>query len=136
MLFHLLARKRWARGVSSRIASIITMFILLATLLLLGFSVYLAAELGFLSIPGVKLQMSSPSTPVDSVRVPKLIGLNYAQAKALAARDGFKLVVMNNVTSGKVKGQSPERGRPRYTGRHDPKFSLMVHKLAKQCLWV
>ena len=98
------------KGRESRIASIITMFILLATLLLLGFSVYLAAELGFLSIPGVKLQMSSPSTPVDSVRVPKLIGLNYAQAKALAARDGFKLVVMNNVTSGKVKGQSPEGG--------------------------
>ncbi len=98
------------KGRESRIAGIITMFILLATLLLLGFSVYLATELGFLSIPGVKLQVSSSTTPVDSVRVPDLIGLDYAQAKALAARGGFKLVVMNNVTSGKVKRQSPEGG--------------------------
>jgi serine/threonine-protein kinase len=98
------------KGRESRIAGIITIFILLATLLLLGFSVYLAAELGFLSIPGVKPQMSSPTTPVDSVRVPNLIGLDYAQTKALAARHGFKLMVMNNVTSGKVKRQSPKAG--------------------------
>jgi serine/threonine-protein kinase len=101
------------KGRESRIAGIITVFILIATLLLLGFSVYLAAELGFLSIPGIKSQMSSPTTPVNSVRVPKLIGLDYVQAKAKAAHDGFKLVVMNNVTSGKVKLQSPMSGLAR-----------------------
>jgi serine/threonine protein kinase len=98
------------KGRESRIAGIITVIILVATLLLLGFSVYLAAELGFLSIPGVKSQISSPTTPVDSVEVPNLIGQDYAQAKVLAARDGFKLVVMNNVTSGKVNLQSPKGG--------------------------
>src|SRR5436853_1164308 len=68
----------------SRLAGIITILILIATLLLLGFSIYLATELGFLSIPGIKQQIPSPTVPVNSIRVPNLITLNYAQAKALA----------------------------------------------------
>jgi len=107
-----------SRGNESRLAGVITIFILIATLLLLGFSVYLAAELGFLSIPGVKTQTVSPTAPPDSVLVPNLIGQNYAQTKALAERSGFKLVVMNNVTSGKVIHQSPTWGD--YARRGEP----------------
>jgi serine/threonine protein kinase len=107
-----------SRGNESRLAGVITIFILIATLLLLGFSVYLAAELGFLSIPGVKTQTVSPTAPPDSVLVPNLIGQNYPQAKALAERSGFKFVVINNVTSGKVIHQSPTWGD--YAKRGEP----------------
>jgi len=94
----------------SRIAGIITIFILTATLLLLGFSVYLAAELGFLSFPGGTRPTVSPTTvPPNSVLVPNLFGLDYMHAKALAEQKGFKLAV-NGLTTGKVKSQSLKVG--------------------------
>ncbi len=97
------------RDRESRIANIITILILIATLLLLGFSIYLAGELGFISVPGLKPQIPSPTTPVG-VQVPNLINLDYMQAKAKASQSGFQLVVTNNLTSGKVIDQSPKPG--------------------------
>jgi eukaryotic-like serine/threonine-protein kinase len=56
----------------ARFATIVTILILLATLLLLGFSVYLAVELGFISLP---FSGASPTATVTSlVPVPNLIG--------------------------------------------------------------
>jgi serine/threonine protein kinase len=95
----------------SRIAGIITIFILTATLLLLGFSVYLAAELGFLSLPGGTKPTASPTTvPPNSVLVPNFFGLDYVHAEALAQQSEFKLVAVNGLTSGKVKAQSLKVG--------------------------
>lgn len=93
----------------SHIANIITIFILIATLLLLGFSIYLAGELGFVSLPGLKTQIPSSTVSVG-VQVPNLINLDYAQAKAVARQRGFQLVVENNLISGKVINQSPGPG--------------------------
>ncbi len=93
----------------SHIANIITIFILIATLLLLGFSIYLAGELNFVSLPGLKTQVPS-STVSGSVQVPDLINLDYTQAKAVARQRGFLLVVENNLTSGKVIHQSIKAG--------------------------
>ena len=45
----------------SRFAGIITVLILLATLLLLGFSIYLAAELGLIPIPGFGIPNPTPT---------------------------------------------------------------------------
>jgi serine/threonine-protein kinase len=89
----------------SRTVSVVTILILLATLLLLGFSIYLAGELGFISLPGVK---SSAVTPApQQVTVPNLVGLTYAQAKQTAQSLGFKLQSTNNLTQGVVKQQFP-----------------------------
>ena len=51
----------YAQG-DSRFASIITVLILLATLLLLGFSIYLAAELNYIHIPGLSSSNATPTT--------------------------------------------------------------------------
>src|SRR3989442_10685212 len=91
----------------SRTASIITALILLATLLLLGFSVYLAVVLGFITWP---FSTTAPTPTVTQVSVPYLIGLSYQAAQAQAAKAGFQLKVDNGLTSGIVKSQSPQPG--------------------------
>ncbi len=92
----------------SHAATIITVLILLATLLLLGFSVYLAAVLGFIQLPFFP---GSPSSIVPvQVSVPYLIGDSYQQAKAQAANAGFQLQADNGQTSGIVKTESPQAG--------------------------
>ncbi len=89
----------------ARFATIVTVLILLATLLLLGFSVYLAVELGFISLP---FSGASPTATVTSqVPVPNLIGKSYQDAQTLAANAGFQLKVDNGLTSGTVIKQSP-----------------------------
>ena len=80
----------------SRFASIITVLILLATLLLLGFSIYLAAELNYIHIPGLSGSTATPTTAVGGIAVPDLKGLNYTAAKAKATSAGFTLVVPNS----------------------------------------
>ena len=92
----------------SRAAGIITALILLATLLLLGFSVYLGGVLGIIPWPG---STAAPSPIVTvQVPVPYLIGLSYQAAQAQAASVGLQLKVENNLTSGIVKRQSPQPG--------------------------
>ncbi len=92
----------------SRAAGIITVLILLATLLLLGFSVWLGGALGFFTGFG---STSTPTATVTmQVPVPFLIGLSYQAAQAQAASAGLQLKVENNLTSGIVKRQSPQSG--------------------------
>ena len=92
----------------SRAAAIITVLILLATLLLLGFSVYLG---GALCILPWSCPPPTP-TPISTVQVPvpDLIGWSYQAAQAQAASAGLQLKVENNLTSGIVKRQSPQPG--------------------------
>jgi serine/threonine protein kinase len=90
----------------SRAISVVTILILFATLLLLGFSIYLAGELGFISLPGAESSSVTP-TP-QQVTVPNLVGLSYMQAKQAAEAKGFKFQSTDNVTQGKVKQQSPQ----------------------------
>ncbi|HZO72105.1 MAG TPA: protein kinase [Ktedonobacteraceae bacterium] len=89
----------------SHFASIVTVLILLATLLLLGFSIYLAAQLGF--FPGVHGPSASPTAQQQQKPVPDLVGLDYQQALTKASDAGFKLQVRNGATSGIIKDQSP-----------------------------
>ncbi len=92
----------------SRAASIITALILLATLLLLGFSLYLAGVLGFIQLPFIT-PTPTPTVTVQ-VPVPYLIGSSYQAAQTEAAKAGFQLKVDNGLTSGIVKSQSPQPG--------------------------
>ena len=66
---------------------------------------YLAVELGFISLP---FSGASPTVTVPSqVPVPNLIGKSYQDAQALAVNAGFQLKVDNSLTSGTVIKQSP-----------------------------
>jgi len=101
-----------AKGTTtSRTASIITVLILLATLLLLGFSIYLANILGLINV----CTFFCPSTPTPTASsvqgtVPYLIGLSYQAAQSQAMSAGFQLQSDNGQTSGIVKSESPQPG--------------------------
>ncbi|HLJ33880.1 MAG TPA: protein kinase [Ktedonobacteraceae bacterium] len=91
----------------SRVAGIVTAIILCATLLLLGFSLFLAVNLGYIHIPG--LNNTTPSPVVPGLPVPNLIGLSYQNALTAATNAGFKLQT-SGTTSGVVTKQSPPNG--------------------------
>jgi len=91
----------------SRFAGIITVLILLATLLLLGFSIYLAAELGFIHIPGIANPNPTSTHTVLQFRVPDLRGLTYQEALTRAKANGFNLQVTDGNTAGVVINQDP-----------------------------
>ncbi|MFL5625300.1 MAG: PASTA domain-containing protein, partial [Ktedonobacteraceae bacterium] len=91
----------------SRFASIITVLILLATLLLLGFSVYLAAELNFIHIPGIGGPNAAPTSPMVQFPVPNLKQLTYQAAKTRASAAGFTIDVPDGQTAGVVVSQDP-----------------------------
>ena len=93
----------------SRFASIITVMILLATLLLLGFSLYLAGELGILHFPNT--HTTATATPTTNL-IPNLIKMPYAKAKQLATADHFKIVINNKLPDGIVTNQYPPPGTP------------------------
>jgi serine/threonine protein kinase len=99
------------RRETQHFASIITVLILLATLLLLGFSIYLAVQLGFISLPF----FNSGSTPTPGVVydvVPDLRGLSWSEAQDKATKAGFNLQLSIGSTSisGIVKLQSYKPG--------------------------
>jgi len=94
----------------SRMAGIVTLLILVATLLLLGFSIYLAGQLGFLPFGnnGAAPEPAPTATVVPSLDVPDLVGQNKADAEKLAQSKGFKLQISKGPDTGKVKKQAPE----------------------------
>ena len=92
----------------SRFASVITVLILLATLLLLGFSIYLAYMLHFISLP-----WWGPSTPPPSntVVVPNLSGDTLSQARVIVQNDHLNIVVAASGNQGNcVVKQYPDQG--------------------------
>lgn len=100
------------RQQNSRFASIITVLILLATLLLLGFSIYLASQLGILHLPGGN-NVTTTATVTNEVQVPNLINLDYMQAQKKAAAVHLIVRVENGLTSGIVINQYPRSGTVR-----------------------
>src|SRR5436309_10170808 len=94
----------------SHFATIITVLILLATLLLLGFSIYLAIQLGFISIPAFNNSGATATPVVVNGTVPDLRGDDWATAQQAAQSAGFKLALEYGQTSktGVVRQQSPD----------------------------
>ncbi len=94
----------------SRMAGIMTLFILVLTLLLLGFSIYLAIQLNFIPFGNTTpTPVPTPAaTVIPSVAVPDLVGQDIASAQSLAQSKGFKLQINNGLTAGKVKKQAPD----------------------------
>jgi serine/threonine protein kinase len=91
-----------------RAAGVITVLIILATLLLLGFSVYLAAYLGFISLP---LPFLPGSSTTQTAIVPNLIGDTWTQAQQAASAAGFVVHSDDGSHSGVVLSQSPQDGQ-------------------------
>src|SRR5258707_5171340 len=89
----------------SHFAAIITVFILLATILLLGFSIFLAGRLGFLPFFNGN-STATPTPPGVGVAVPNLIGKSYQDAQTTASGLGFNLH-RENGTDGVVIYQNP-----------------------------
>ncbi|MGH2507011.1 MAG: protein kinase domain-containing protein, partial [Ktedonobacteraceae bacterium] len=92
-----------------RLAGFITALIVLATILLLGFSVYLANTLGFISLPffSSSIVTTPTSVPVSNGTVPNLVGDNWAQASSAATSAGFQLRSIDGSQTGVVQTQSP-----------------------------
>ncbi|MBV9690829.1 MAG: protein kinase [Ktedonobacteraceae bacterium] len=111
----------------SRFASIVTVLILLAALLLLGFSIFLAAELGFISIPGLNPRVTAtPAVASQLVIVPDLRHETFQQALASARKSGFRVrLSSDSPTTGVVINQIPSPGY-----RADPKTSVIEVMLA------
>jgi eukaryotic-like serine/threonine-protein kinase len=115
-------------GKQSRAATIITIFILLATLLLLIFSIYLADRLGFIHLPFLNTGGVTPTVTVVSATVPDLRKDDYARALQVATGDGFQLRVSNYPgtppVSYIVTDQSPLPGR---TATKGTIIEVMMH---------
>jgi serine/threonine protein kinase len=97
---------------NSRFATIVTGLIILSTLILLGFSVYLAAvQLHLFPIPFIN-GGSAPTPTIITAIVPNLVGDDYLTAKTEAEKAGFKLQLANGQTSsdGVVTKQAPAAG--------------------------
>jgi len=90
---------------NSRFATIVTVLIVLATLLLLGFSFYLAAALGFINLPFLNGGNPTPATTL--IDVPDLRGLNWQDALTKATAAGFSLRSQTGDTAGVVISQNP-----------------------------
>ncbi len=73
----------------SRFASIITALILLATLLLLGFSIYLAGMLNLFPAPWTPKSLTP--TPIGQVTVPSFVHMTFTDASNLADTKSLKL---------------------------------------------
>ncbi len=99
---------------NSRFATIITILILLATLLLLGFSIYLAAQLHFIAIPFINGGSTPPTAP-SAVHVPSLLEMTYPQAQQTATSKGF-ILTSDNGTDGIVIKQNPTSDETAPTG--------------------
>jgi serine/threonine protein kinase len=94
---------------NSRFAITVTVLILLATLLLIGFSVYLAFQLGFIKLPIGGGGGTATQTPIYG-KVPLLKGLTYPNAKQLAEKDHFNLARSSGPADGIVDNQQPPAG--------------------------
>jgi eukaryotic-like serine/threonine-protein kinase len=90
----------------SRFFNSTTLLILLATLLLLGFSIYPAVQLGFISLPFFN-GGSTPTPAATLLDVPDLKGKTWTKALQTANADGFQLRSDTGDTSGVVLSQNP-----------------------------
>lgn len=93
---------------SARTTGIVTVLILLATVLLLIFSIYLATQLGFLSF--APKNSHATATVTQTVSVPNLANMTYQKAQQATQAQGLKLAANGGTTTGVVSGQSPEAG--------------------------
>ena len=95
---------------SARITSFITILIVLATLILLAFSIYVAYRV-------VNSSKSAVPTPIVTfVQVPDLTGMTWQDALNTATNAGFKLTSQDGSKDGVVVSQAPIAGEKTTNG--------------------
>jgi len=87
--------------------SIITISILLATLFLLGFSLYLAVQLRFIHVPFFTAIVTTTSPTAGFIEVPDLRTMSWLDAVAKSEKSGFRLVLVGGQPDGVVVDQNP-----------------------------
>ncbi len=87
--------------------SIITTSILLATLFLLGLSLYLAVQLRFIHVPFVTVSRTSTSQTAGFIEVPDLHTMSWLHAVATSEKLGFRLVLIEGQLNAVVVDQNP-----------------------------
>ncbi|GCE47626.1 protein kinase [Thermosporothrix hazakensis] len=92
----------------SRAAGIITVLILLAAVVLLGFSAFLAGELGLIKLPWTQSATPTASPTQEQVQVPDFHGKNWSEAEKLAKEKKLVIKPEDNVKTGVVIAQSPD----------------------------
>ena len=88
-------------------ASILIISILLASLFISGFSVYLAAQLRFIHVPFVTTSVVAASTAAGLIEVPDLHTMSWLHAVAASKKLGFRLVLVDGQRDGVVVDQNP-----------------------------
>ncbi len=88
---------------SSRFATIIMVLLLLSSIILLGFSVYL----NLFNIPFIN-GGTTPTAVITLLDVPDLRGMSYQDAQAKATAIGFQLSPIAGITTGVVSDQNPK----------------------------
>ena len=94
----------------SRFASIITVMILLATAMLLSFSIYLVVQLRNSHKPGSNATTTA-TVVANGIKVPDLIRMDYAKAEQIAIAHHLQIRINNKQSSGIVINQDPIAGR-------------------------
>jgi serine/threonine protein kinase len=128
-LDHHLMSHRTHRG----FASMITTSILLATLFLSGFSMYLAAELRFIHVPFITASMTTTSATAGFIEVPDLRTMNWLHAVATSEKSGFRLVLVGGHLNGVVVEQNPKAHDKAIKGSTiDVKLEILAPKIGFQ----
>ena len=98
------------RAGGGRFTGVLTTLIILATVLLIGFSVFLAGSLGFLPFWNNGTNITPTTLAQNTITVPNLVGEDWATASSNAASAGFQLHSNDGSQAGVVQTQDPSAG--------------------------
>jgi serine/threonine protein kinase len=114
-------------------ASIITISILLATLFLSGFSLYLAVQLRFIHVPFLTASVTTTSPTTGFIEVPDLHTMSWLHAVAISEKLGFRLVLVEGQPNGVVIDQNPRAHDKAARGSTiDVKLQILTSKIGLQ----
>src|SRR6266700_552796 len=113
--------------------SIITTSILLATLFLLCFSLYLAVQLHFIHVPFFTASRTPPSPTAGFIEVPDLHTMSWLHAVATSEKSGFRLVLVEGQPNGVVVDQNPRaHDKAAKDSTIDVKLEILAPKIGLQ----
>jgi serine/threonine protein kinase len=112
---------------------IITTFILLATLFLLSFSIYLGVQLRFIHVPFFTASVTATPPITGFIEVPDLRTMSWLHAEATSEKLGFRLVLVEGQPDGVVVDQNPRAHDKAAKGSTiDVKLEILAPKIGLQ----
>jgi eukaryotic-like serine/threonine-protein kinase len=123
-------KHRWTHW---NFASILTISILLATLFVSGFSVYLAIQQHFIGAPFSTASVTATSPTSGLIEVPDLRNMSWLHALATSKKLGFQLVLVEGQPDGVVVDQNPKAHDKAAKGSTiDVKLEILAPKIGMQ----